>query len=132
MVCGSIGYGGVEEIREFYSNIRNAGFEILDHVEDKDMDYSNIKDFRDKRKLSEDIVSHDLNYVAKADVLVVILNKPSYGTAIEMEMAKKAGKTIVLYAPNPIPTPWPFHFSDHIIKNKEDLIDFLKNLDKQM
>ncbi len=128
MVCGSIGDGGVEEIREFYSNFKNAGFEILDHIEDKDMDYSNIKDFRDKRKLSEDIVSHDLNYVAKADVLVVIFNKPSYGTAIEMEMAKKAGKTIVLYAPNPIPTPWPVHFSDYIIKNKEDMIDFLKSL----
>jgi len=47
-----------------------------------------------------------------------------------MEVAKKAGKTIVLYAPNPIPTPWPIYFSDHIVKTKEEMINFLKNLDK--
>ena len=130
MVCGSIGYGGIEEIRKFYDDIHNAGFDILDHVEGKDMDYSDIKDFRNKRTLSKEIVDHDLNYVTKADVLVVIMNKPSYGTAIEMAKAKEAGKTIILYSPEPIPTPWPIHFSDHVVSNYPEMIEILTDLKK--
>lgn len=101
MVCGSIGYDGVGDIRKFYNDIQNAGFEILDHVEGKGMDYSDIKDFRDKRTLSKEIVDHDLSYVTKADVLVVIMNKPSYGTAIEMVKAKEAGKPSFCILQNP-------------------------------
>lgn len=130
MVCGSIGYGGVEDIRKFYNDIQNAGFEILDHVEGKGMDYSHIKDFRDKKTLSNEIVNHDLSYVTTADVLVVIMNKPSYGTAIEMVKAKEAGKTIILYSPEPIPTPWPISFSNHVVSNYKEMIEMLKNLKK--
>jgi len=130
MVCGSIGYGGINDIKKFYADIKQAGFEILDHVQVKGMDYSDIKDFRDNPTLSKEIVDHDLDYVSKADVLVVIMNKPSYGTAIEMEKAKSVGKTVILFAPEPIPSPWPINFSDHIVANQKELLDLLTNLKK--
>ena len=58
------------------------------------MNYSDIRDFRDKRDLSRQIVNHDLQYIEKSDVIVVIVNGPSYGTAIEMYVAKNSGKNV--------------------------------------
>ena len=49
MVCGPIGYGGVHDIQKLYDDIQNAGFEILDHIKEKGMDYSGIRDFRGKK-----------------------------------------------------------------------------------
>ncbi len=128
MVCGSIGYGGVDKIREFYKKIKQEGFEIVNHVEEQNMDYSHIQDFRNEKELCAKIVNHDLEYVKKADVLVVIVKKPSYGTAIEMYVAKSTGKKIILFAPESVPTPWPLFFSDFIITNELDLFKTLKSL----
>ena len=128
MVCGSIGYGGVNDIRKFYQKLKEHGFEIINHVEAKGMDYSDIDDFRDKKDLTKVIVEHDLEYVDKADVIVVLSNKPSYGTAIEMYVAKKKGKKIIFFAPDKIPTPWPLYFSDIVVKDEKELVDALNSL----
>jgi hypothetical protein len=69
MVCGSIGYGGVDKIRRMYAVLSRKGFDIVDHLVHKGMDYSDIGDFRDKKELSQQIVSHDLQYMKKADVI---------------------------------------------------------------
>lgn len=71
MACGSIGYGSIDQIRGLYSLLRICGFKTVDHLVEKGMDYSDIPDFRDKKELSRQIVNHDLEYVKKADVLVV-------------------------------------------------------------
>ena len=126
MVCGSIGYGGVDEIRQLYSFLRSKGFSIVDHLVTKGMDYSDIKDFRDKMELCRRIVEHDLEFVKKADVLVVITTRPSYGTAIEMLIARNSGKRVILLAKEPVPTPWPINFSDDIVKNDDELIALLQ------
>jgi nucleoside 2-deoxyribosyltransferase len=129
MVLGSIGYGGVEEIRRFYSFLKMEGFDTLDHISQEGMDYSKVKDFRNSRELSRRIVEHDLRYVRKADVLVVLSNQPSYGTAIEMYVAKKAGKKVVLFAPHNVPTPWPVNFSDFVATSKKELLTLLRSLE---
>jgi hypothetical protein len=87
IVCASIGYGGIDEIRETYLFLRNEGFDILDHILSKCMDYSHIKDFRNRK------VKYDLELINKTDVLVVLFNRPSYGTGIE---AKNFGKQVIL------------------------------------
>ena len=79
MVCGSIGYGGIDDIRRIYTFLDTEGFDIVDHIVGKGMDHSGIKDFRNKKELSRQIVNHDLEYVKKADVLVVLASMPSYG-----------------------------------------------------
>lgn len=128
MVCGSIGYGGVDKIRRMYSLLLEKGFDIVDHLVHKGMDYSNIEDFRDKKELSQQIVSHDLQFIEKADVIVVLANRPSYGTAIEMYIAKNSNKKVILLAKDPLPTPWPVNFSDYLVRNEDDLIILLKKL----
>jgi len=130
MVCGSIGYGGLSRIREIQSLLKKSGFTVIDHVT-KDMDYSSIKDFRDKEELAEKIVDHDLDFVKKSDIIVAISDRPSYGTAIEMLVAKELGKKVILLSEKEVPTPWPIAFSNHIVKNKEELISILNRIERR-
>ena len=131
MVCGSIGYGGIDEIRGLYSSLHKHGFKTVDHLVEKGMDYSDISDFRDKKELSRQIVNHDLEYVKKANVLVILTNRPSVGTAIEMFVAKSSGKMVILFAKDPLPTPWPVNFSDEIVNSQEELVKLLHKLEQR-
>ena len=128
MVCGSIGYGGINEIRRLYALLREKGYDIVDHLIEKGMDYSDINDFRDKKELSHEIVKHDLEYVNKSDIIIVVANSPSYGTAMEMLIAKEGGKKVIVLAKDPIPSPWPINFSDFIVKDESELIKLLDKL----
>ena len=130
MVCGSIGYGGISDIRDLYSFLQSKGFDILDHIMQEGMDYSDIRDFRYRKELSAKIVEHDLTYVKQADILVVTAKNPSYGTAIEIFIAKSSGKSIILLAKEPVPTPWPVNFSDYIVTSEDELVKVLLELKK--
>jgi hypothetical protein len=92
------------------------------------MNYSGVTDFRNRRELSKEIVTHDLQYIQKADVLVVLGVLPSYGTGVEGYKAKEKGKIVILFAEQPVPTPWPVYFSDYIVTNESELIDLLHSL----
>ena len=96
MVSGSIGYRGIDKIGRLNPILLKEGFGIVDYLVSKGADYSDIKDLRDKKKLSHQIVNHDLEYVEKSDVLVVLGNRPSYGAAIEMFIAKSSGKRVLM------------------------------------
>lgn len=131
VVCGSIGYGGILKIRSIQSFLKEKGFLVLDHISEEHMDYSDIKDFRDKRELAEKIVKHDLEFVKKGDVIVAVSNGPSYGTAIEMYVAKRLGKRVILYSEEEVPTPWPIAFSDITVHDLDSLVSSLKKFEKQ-
>lgn len=129
MLCGSIGYGGINEIKNLYALLVNKGFSVINHIVHTGTDYSHIKDFRDKQDLSFKIINSDLKYIENSDAIVAIANGPSYGTAIEIFVAKNLGKKIILFAKDPVPTPWPVYFSDHIATSEEQLYGILRNLD---
>ena len=131
MICGSIGYGGIEKIKKLYSILKEKGFDTIDHLFEKDMDYSHLNDFRDRPELSKKIVEHDLKHVSMADVLVVIANDPSYGTVMEIVIAKNNYKQIILLASDPLPTPWPVYFSDFIVKDEQELFQLLGNMEQR-
>lgn len=100
---------------------------MADHILHTGTDYSH-KDFREKQDLSSKIVNSDLKY-ENSDAIVAIANSPSYGTAIEIFVAKNLGKKIILFAKGPVPTPWPVYFSDHIATSEDQLYGILRNLD---
>jgi nucleoside 2-deoxyribosyltransferase len=127
LVCGSIGYGGLEYLTEIKNMLREEGIEVLDRLvdKDKDMDYSDIKDFRDKPEVADRIVNRHLGLVRESDVIVVVLNGPSYGAAMEMCVGKQLGKRIILFCENEVPTPWPIYFSNRIIRTRKGLIKIL-------
>ena len=129
MICGSIGYGGIEKIKKLYAILKEKGFDTIDHILEKSMDYSHMNDFRDKPELSKNIVEHDLKHVSMADVLVVIADSPSYGTGMEMVIAKNTSKKIILLASDILPTPWPVYFSDFIVKDEQELFQLLNKME---
>lgn len=128
MVCGSIGYGGLSEIRKIQSLLRKEGFTVLDHISKEDMDYSDINDFRDRKGLADRIIKHDLDFIRKSDVVVALLNRPSYGTAVEMFIAKESGKTVFSFSKKEIPTPWPIALSDRVVTSEKELVSALRKL----
>ena len=128
MVLGSIGYGGVGEIRRLSSRLRKRGFNVLDQIKARGMDYSNVNDFRRRRRLSRRIVQHDLAFLNRADVIVALANRPSYGTAIEMFLANKARKPVILFSRKRLPTPWPINFSDFVVGSEDALIKVLREI----
>lgn len=127
MVCGSIGYGGLDKIKKTQSFLKKHGFTVIDQT-NKDSGLARFKDFRDEIKLAEKIVKSDLSFVKKSDIIVAITDTPSYGTAMEIFAAKKSGKKIVILCEKKIHTPWPIAFSDHTVKSKKELIKCLKSL----
>lgn len=131
MICGSIGYGGIEKIKKLYSILKEKGFDTIDHLFEKDMDYSHINDFRCKPELSKNIVEHDLKHVSMTDILVVIGHSPSYGTGMEMVIAKNNFKQIILLASDPLPTPWPVYYSDFVVKDEQELFQILDELEQR-
>lgn len=132
MVCASIGYGGINKIKELYSKLKHEGFDVVNHIDEEQMDYSNVKDFREQKDLAKKIVEHDLNYLEKADIVIAISNNiPSFGTGIEMYVAQKLRKKVILFSTSELPTPWPVSFSDLVVTNENELFSFLHSLVKQ-
>ncbi|MEM3517494.1 MAG: nucleoside 2-deoxyribosyltransferase [Nitrososphaerales archaeon] len=124
MVCGAIANNGVSKIRRIQSFLREKGFYVIDQISNKD--YSEIKDFRDKKDFAEEIVKHDLNFIKESDILITIADKPSFGAAIEIYFAKNIGKKVVIMSKNEVSSPWPIAFSDKIVRDEEELLMALK------
>jgi hypothetical protein len=40
MVCSSIGYGGIDQISDFYLFLGQQAFDVVDHFMDKGIDYT--------------------------------------------------------------------------------------------
>lgn len=126
IVCGAIANKGISKIRKFQSLLKEKGFHVIDQVSDKY--YGKIKDFRDKKKLAEEIVKHDLDSIKESDVVVALIDRPSFGVAIEIYFATILGKKVIIMSKRRVPSPWPIAFSDKIVHNEERLILALREL----
>lgn len=126
MVCGPIGGVGVDKILKIRKFLESEGFETVKQFS-KGKDYSNIRDFRKKMSLVKNIIKHDLECIKKSDVLVV-LPEPSFGASIEMFIAKKARKKVILFSSKPVPSPWPIGFSDIVVTSKKELVKKLHTM----
>ncbi|MEM2180764.1 MAG: nucleoside 2-deoxyribosyltransferase [Nitrososphaeria archaeon] len=127
-VCGPIAYGDIEKIKRLQEILEKEKFDVIDQFLSKEMDYSCIKDFRDNKKLAEKIVSNDLSFIEKSDLIIAICDQPSFGTAIEMYYAKQLGKMVIVLSEREQPSPWPIAFADIIVKDINTLIDVLKTI----
>ncbi|HET7337777.1 MAG TPA: hypothetical protein VFJ23_07800 [Candidatus Nitrosotalea sp.] len=111
---------GITKILKMQKFLEEKSFETIEQFSNG-RDYSNTRDFREKPILAKNIIKHDLACIKKTDVLVV-LPEPSFGTSIEMFVAKNAKKKIILFSSKPVPSPWPIGFSDMVATNKNDLV----------
>jgi len=121
IVCGSIGYGGKEEIIKLQELLKSRGYEVINQLE---IDYSDVEDFRDRKDLW-DVVKRDLELCSKADVIVLIVKYPSFGAMAEVVISKMKGKKVIAYCPCEVKSPWPLYFADCIARSEKELFDSL-------
>ncbi len=126
MVCGSMRGVGITKILKMREFLEKRGFETVKQFS-KGKDYSHIHDFRKKPILVKNIIKHDLTCIKKADVLI-ILPEPSFGTSIEMFVAKNAKKKVILFSNKPVPSPCPIGFSDMVVTSKNELVKKLHEI----
>ncbi len=126
IVCGAIADKGISKIRKIQSLLKEKGFHVIDQISDKD--YSKIKDFRDKKNLAEEIVKHDLDFIKESDIVVALIDRPSFGVAMEIYFAKNIGKKVIIMSERRVPSPWPIAFSDRITRDEEQLMLVLREL----
>jgi len=128
IVCGSVSYGGLEIIQDLHNLLKTKGFITYNHISEEGMDYSYIKDFKNHQDIALKIVTHDIKSIQKTDVVVTVLNGPSYGAAIEMNTAKQSGIPVISLCENGIPTPFIIYLSDYIVSSRDDLINLLNQI----
>ena len=128
IICGSLSYGGLEKIQDLQNLLIIKGFNIYNHISEENMDYSYIKDFKNHQDIALKIVTHDIKSIQKTDVVVTVLNGPSYGAAIEMNTAKQSGIPVISLCENGIPTPFIIYLSDYIVSSRDDLINLLNQI----
>jgi len=128
MVCGSIGYGGVDDIREVQRFLREKGFEVVDQLE---VDYTEVEDFRDRPELWEEIVKSDLNFCSEADAIVLVAKNPSFGAMAEVVISSMKGKPVVAYCPDKVKSPWPLYFADRLARTLDEVAKALEELRKK-
>ncbi|MET1123668.1 MAG: nucleoside 2-deoxyribosyltransferase [Archaeoglobaceae archaeon] len=123
-VAGPIGYDG-EDIRELQRMLRSDGFEVLDQFV---VDYSSVEDFRNEADLRRKIVANDLALLNKADAVVLIATKPSFGAMCEALLASQQGKPVIAYCPSAVKSPWPLEIASHIARSYEELVSALRSV----
>jgi nucleoside 2-deoxyribosyltransferase len=126
IVCGAIADKGISKIRKIQSLLKEKGFHVIDQISDED--YSKVKDFRDKKNLADEIVKHDLDFIKESDIVVALIDKPSFGVAMEIYFAKNLGKKVIIMSKRRVPSPWPIAFSDRITRDEEQLMLVLREL----
>ncbi len=125
-VCGSVGYGGKEEVTSLQHFLKSAGFDVIDQFENGD--YADVEDFRGKHDLCRKIVLSDLQKCMKADVVVLVASRPSFGAAIESFTAATRGKPVIAYCPEKTRSPWPLHIAQYVARSKEELASLLQKI----
>lgn len=127
IVCGSVGYGGIEKIKSLQEFLREEGHEVIDQFENAD--YSYVDDFRYKDDLCKKIVSRDMSLIDEADILILIADNPSFGSAIEAYKFSMSGKAVIAYAGDKVRSPWSIFFAQKVCGSKEELINVIKSFE---
>jgi len=129
LVCGSVGYGGIERIEEIQNFLKQNGIEVIDQF--KGTNFVSVKDFKGKEKLARKIVENDLRKCKEADLIVLIAEKPSFGTGIEAYFSHFKGKPIIAFSSTEVSSPWPIHFSEKTVGNKKSLLEAIKSFEEK-
>jgi len=109
----------MDKIKELQDFLREKGFNVIDQFEKAD--YSYVEDFREDSELCRKIVENDMRKIGEADVLVLISDSPSFGSAMEAYKFSTSGKPVIAYAEDKARSPWPLFIARSVCRNKEEL-----------
>ncbi len=127
-VGGPITYDSNEgnDLVELANFLRSKGFSV-DLPHDKPINKDDSIDFRDKVDEANGHYRDLERYVSKEmDIMVAKLNGASSGRTLEQMLAKKYGKHVIGYAPEPLRGPWAVINTDLVVRTKEEIVAVLR------
>jgi len=84
------------------------------------------RDFRGQElEHAAEIVEKDLADIREADALLIMAERPSWGTACEMYQAHLWGKTIITVCSKRV-APWLYYHSTWVVASLQEAIDGLR------
>ena len=120
---------GIRKVIEIQKALEGAGIQVLNQLEP--FEWRKFYDFRQDPDLAKQIVEYDLSLVRKADLIVVLADKPSWGSGAEVFYAKALlEKLVIAIVTRPARSPWIVHHSDIVLEelDVEKLVEAIKKL----
>jgi len=88
-------------------------------------------DCRGKEKeMEQTLVNFDTFGIASSDIILVMAEKPGWGTAMAVQMAWAMHKTIISICSSAFPNPWLKNRSTHIVFNIDEAIEKIFHVGK--
>ena len=76
----------------------------------------------------QELVDYDTAGIASSDIVLAMAEKPTWGTAMGIQMAWAMHKMVMTVCLSDKPSPWLKNRTTHMFRNLEDVIRFLKSL----
>ena len=88
------------------------------------------RDYRSREdKFVDEIVEQDYRDIREADIVLVMANHPSWGTAMEMHQAFSIDrKLVVAVCTDPKPSPWLRYHCHYLVTSLHEAIEYLQKL----
>jgi nucleoside 2-deoxyribosyltransferase len=117
----------IEKVVELQEDLKKAGLEILNQLEP--FEWRRLYDFREERNLAKRIVEYDLSLLKKADIVIALADKPSFGVGAEVIYAKRVlGKKVIAIITKVARSPWVLIHADIVVNsfNVKKIIEAIK------
>lgn len=101
--------------------------EVINKLGDR-YTFHNPMDFDCRGKegdLEQQLIDLDINGISSSDIILVMANKPGWGTAMGVQMAWDRCKHIVTVCPDEKPSPWLKNRSTIMFKTLDEAIKYL-------
>lgn len=104
----------IQRVVDLQNALRKEGLNVLNQLEP--FKWDKLYDFRNELDLARRIIKYDLSLLKKADVIVALANKPSFGTGAEVIYAKRVlRKKVVAIVTKPMRSPWILIHADVVV-----------------
>jgi hypothetical protein len=91
-------------------------------------DFHNPMDFDCRGReaeMEQELIDLDTRGIASSDIILVMAERPGWGTAMGVQMAWAMHKYIITVCPSDKPSPWLKNRSGLMFKTLADAVDFL-------
>jgi hypothetical protein len=122
-LCGGINGLTDDECVSWRNQVKDKLKGLVNFLDPMRRDYRGIED-----KYPGEIVEGDKTDIKNSDVILVLANVPSWGTAMEVFFASSLGKRIVCVCGKDNPSPWLKYHSDYITRDMECAVAIIKSI----
>jgi len=79
-------------------------------------------------QLEQELIHYDTVGIASSDIILVMADKPGWGTAMAVQIAWEQHKTIITVCPSTKPSPWLKNRSNSIFPDLNSACKYIKEI----